>query len=408
VRAAVLLVGDELLGGVISDRNAAEVARALGPRGGGVTRIETVGDEAGAIADALRRLAADQDLVVVCGGLGPTEDDLTRDGVARALGVPLREDDALRRELTARLAGRGPGAEAAAARQSAFPEGTMPVANAVGSAPGFQGRWKDCAVWVVPGVPAEAREMVRALAARLPAPPGDHEWERLVATAGVGETRVAGRLEAAGFHAPEGVRLAYLPSPGGVRLRLFAPEGAPRASFDAAEARLRALLGADALPERSLAESLVAAARAAGSTLATAESCTGGLVGARITDVPGASSVYLGGIVTYADHVKTERLGVPADVIRRHGAVSEPVCAAMADGVRRALGVGLAVSVTGIAGPSGGTADKPVGTVWIGVADGGGTEARRFRFPGPRDMVRERSVNKALEMAYRRLVGAPG
>jgi nicotinamide-nucleotide amidase len=249
--------------------------------------------------------------------------------------------------------------------------------------------------------------MVRALAEALPVPEG-RAWERMVATAGLGETRVAAALEEAGFRPPPGVSLGFLPSPGGVRLRLAAPEGAPPADLDAAAARIRAVLGDRALPASSLEESLVAALKGRGATLATAESCTGGLIGARITDVPGASSVYLGGVVTYSDRAKTERLGVAPALLAAHGAVSEATAAAMAEGCLRAFGAALAVSVTGIAGPSGGTPEKPVGTVWIGLADGAGTGAERFGFGGTRDMIRERSVNKALEMAYRRLTGAVG
>jgi PncC family amidohydrolase len=162
------------------------------------------------------------------------------------------------------------------------------------------------------------------------------------------------------------------------------------------------------MPAPSLEESLIAALAGRGATFATAESCTGGLIGARITDVPGASSVYLGGVVTYSDRAKTDRLGVAPALLAAHGAVSEAVAAAMAEGCLRAFGSSLAVSVTGIAGPSGGTPEKPVGTVWIGLADSGGARAESFRFGGTRDMIRERTVNKALEIAYRRLIGAAG
>jgi nicotinamide-nucleotide amidase len=403
VRGAVLLVGDELLGGVTSDRNVSAIARALGPRGVALDAVEIVGDGEDAIAAAALRLAAGRDLLVVCGGLGPTEDDRTRHGMARALGVGLREDPEIRAGIERRLASRGIPA-AAAARQASFPEGARPVPNAVGSAPGFRGALRGCPFWVVPGVPEEAREMVRALAEELPVPEG-LAWERMIATAGLGETRVALALDEAGFRPPPGVSLGFLPSPGGVRLRLAAPGGVPSPELDAAAARVRAVLGDRAMPALSLEESLVAALAGRGATFATAESCTGGLIGARITDVPGASSVYLGGVVTYSDRAKTERLGVAPALLAAHGAVSEAVAAAMAEGCLRAFGSSLAVSVTGIAGPSGGTPDKPVGTVWIGLADGVAVRASCFGFGGTRDMIRERTVNKALEIAYRRLTG---
>ncbi|HMB70046.1 MAG TPA: nicotinamide-nucleotide amidohydrolase family protein [bacterium] len=406
MRAAVLLIGDELLGGVTSDRNTATIARALGPRGVVLDAVEIVGDGEEAIAAAALRLAAGRDLLVICGGLGPTEDDRTRHGMARALGVGLREDPEIRAAIEARLASRGI-PPAGAARQASFPLGTEPVPNRVGSAPGFRGTLGGCAFWVVPGVPEEAREMVGAMAEELPVPEGI-AWERMIATAGLGETRVAAALEEAGFRPPPGVSLGFLPSPGGVRLRLSAPGGVPAPELDAAAARVRAVLGRRAMPALSLEESLIAALSGRGATFATAESCTGGLIGARITDVPGASSVYLGGVVTYSDRAKTERLGVAEALLAAHGAVSEAVAAAMAEGCLRAFGSSLAVSVTGIAGPSGGTPEKPVGTVWIGLADSAGSRAESFRFGGTRDMIRERTVNKALEIAYRRLIGAAG
>jgi len=407
VKGAVLLVGDELLGGVITDRHVAAIVETLSPHGVGIAAVEIVPDDEEAIARAAVRRAAECELLVVCGGIGPTDDDVTRQALARALGVPLREDTAVRRGIEARLAERGVGPESAA-RQSLFPEGTVPVANPVGTAPGFRGRLGACAFWVLPGVPVETREMLRQVADSLPAVREDQDRERIVATVGLGETRAAELLRAGAFRPPAGISLAYLPRPGGVRLRLFAPEGFSRAAFDEAERAMRTILGDEALPRATLVESLLVELETRGRTFATAESCTGGLLGARFTDVPGASSVYLGGVVTYSNRAKVERLGVSAEAIEAHGAVSEEVAVALAEGCRKVFGASLAVSVTGVAGPSGGTPDKPVGTVWIGIADGGGSGAERFRFPGPRDLVRERTVNKALEMAYRRTRRAAG
>jgi len=408
VVARVLLVGDELLGGTISDTNVAQVARALGPRGIPVAGVEVVPDDPARIADAVRRLTGACDVLVITGGLGPTADDVTRDGVALAIGTPLEEDASVRDAIERRLAAAGIERPAdSVRRQACFPRGTLPFTNPIGSAPGFTGTLGTCRFWSLPGVPQEVAEMLPAIAAALPDAAPDHGWERIVATAGLGETRVAERLEQAGFAPPPGVALGYLPSPGGVVLRLFAPTGTANAALDAAETRLRELLGARALPRRSLAESLVDDLARAGATIATAESCTGGLIGARITDVPGASSVYLGGIVAYSNAAKTGRLRVDPALLAREGAVSEGVVRAMARGARAAFGASLAVAVTGIAGPGGGAPEKPVGTVWIGVADAAGETARTFLFRGNRSLVRERTVNKALEMAYRRERGLP-
>ena len=288
-------------------------------------------------------------------------------------------------------------------RQASFPEGTEPVPNPVGSAPGFRGTLGTCRFWVLPGVPPETAVMIGPLVDGLPEPRDGWGWERLVATVGMSEVRAETLLAEGGFAPPPGAALAFLPTPGGVKLRIFAREGAPNDALDAAERTLRRILGGAALPRAGLPESLVAELALAGRTLATAESCTGGLVGSRITDVPGASSVYLGGIVSYSDRAKVARLGVAEHLLERYGAVSEPVVRAMAEGVRAAFEASIGVAVTGIAGPGGGTEAKPVGTVWLAVTDREGTESRRFDFPGSREMVRERSVHKALEMAYRRV-----
>ena len=399
----VLLVGDELLGGTIADRNAAVIAAALADAGVAIDRIEVAGDEPGVIAAALARLADGAAVVVVTGGLGPTADDLTRDGVAALLGVPLEADAEAMSALRARLAERGIGNPTEAVlRQAVFPRGARRLDNPAGSAPGFRVRTGDCEVFALPGVPHEVEAMIGAVVAAVS--PGEVSWQRTVATAGQGEIRVAAAVVAAGFRPPSGAKLAYLPGPGGVRLRVIAPGGLDAAALDASEAELRGILGNWALPRATLVESVVAAAAERGFRLATAESCTGGLIGARITDVPGASSVYLGGIVAYSNRVKIDRLGVDPAALEQHGAVSESVARAMAEGVRAAFGASLGISVTGIAGPEGGTPDKPGGTVWIGRAEGSGAAAEGFRFPGSRAMVRERTVNKALEIAYRRMV----
>jgi nicotinamide-nucleotide amidase len=403
VRAAVLLVGDELLAGIVSDLNLAAVARVLARHGVPITEVATTGDDRKAIADAARRLAARSDLLVVTGGLGPTADDVTREALADAAGVSLGIDDAIRTSLEERLRRYRLDSPVAAVRQAGVPTGWDPVENREGSAPGLKGRLGSAEVWVLPGVPREARAMVDSLAAGLPGFGPGRSGERLVATAGLSEVRVATLLDDAGFRPPAGIRLGYLPAPGGVRLRLAAPTGAPDAELDRAAAEVRALLGVSALPGTSLPEGVVEVFRESGRTLATAESCTGGAIGKRITDVPGSSSVYLGGIIAYSNRAKVERLGIASGLLEERGAVSEEVALAMADGARARFGASVAVSVTGIAGPGGGSPDKPVGTIWIGIADERGTSARRSVMPGDRPLVRERTINKALEMAYRRV-----
>ena len=402
---AVLLVGDELLGGIVSDKNVATIARALGPLGVRIVRAETVGDDVAEIATAAARLGTQVDALIVTGGLGPTDDDKTREAFARVLGVELVVNDAVRADLERRLAARGMRLPSAATRQASFPAGTTIIPNPVGSAAGFAGRLGRARFWVLPGVPSEVRAMVDSLVADMPGAPPGHEWERIVCTLGLGEVTVVELLEAAAFRLPDGLRLGFLPSPGGVRLRLAAERVLPAALFADVEGVIRGLLREEALPGTDLAETLSAALRTSGESIATAESCTGGMIGARLTDLPGSSDVFRGGVIAYADRVKIDQLGVPEAVLRRDGAVSESAVRAMAQGCRERLDATWAVSVTGIAGPSGGTPEKPVGTVWIAVAGPTGTTAHRHAFSGSREMIRERTVNKALEMAYRRVRG---
>ena len=396
--ARVLLVGDELLGGVASDRNVATIAAAFGERGVPVVGVEIVGDVEGAIAAAIRRLAAQSDVLVVTGGLGPTDDDLTREALAEALGVTVVESGVARGWIEARYAERRlPTAGASLSRQARLPEGTEPVQNPFGTAPGIHARLGACRIWCLPGVPTEVVGMIGSVAAELGLLPAGHGWQRIIATLGVGEVRVAERLEECGFRPPSGVRLAFLPSAGGVRLRLAAPEGAKEAVLERADAEIRGMIGDWALPRPSLAESLVFRMQALGRSLATAESCTGGLIGARITDVPGSSSVYLGGLVAYADRVKTDGLGVEPGTLGAHGAVSEAVALAMAAGVRERFRASAGVAVTGVAGPGGGTPEKPVGTVWIAWGFGHHRPiAEVFHFAGDRDAIRRATVAEAL------------
>lgn len=404
-RACVLLIGDEILSGVVRDANAAAIARALLTCGVPVVRIEAVGDDIDAIAIAARRLAADHEILVATGGLGPTLDDRTRDAFAKALGVGLTRDEAVAvslRERACRLAHPAPNSILC---QADRPVGTFLIENPVGSAPGFRGTLDGCAFWVLPGVPVEVRAMLDSIAAGLPAPPEDLVWECIVATAGLSEVRAALALEAIGFTPPEGADLGFLPGPSGVRIKLASRGGVARAAMESAEARVREALAGHAVPVAPLERAVLEELASKRKTLATAESCTGGLLGARLTEIPGSSAVYVGGVVAYANEAKSALLHVDPATIKKHGAVSESTAVAMAEGIRRALGASIGVSVTGVAGPGGGTSVNPVGSVWIGVADETGTEAVHSLFGGNREMIRERSVGRALELVWRRARG---
>jgi len=405
LRAAILLVGDELLSGVVRDLNASTIARALATRGIAVVRAEVVSDETREIAEAARRLAESADILIVTGGLGPTDDDRTREALALALDTPLFTDPLWEARILDRALSLGLPAPAMLARQATFPEGTIPLENPAGSAPGFSGVLGRCEFFVLPGVPREVAAMMEVVLAKLPVPPPDFIWECIVATAGLSEVRAALSLMEHGFEPPAGADLGFLPNPAGVRVKLFSRTGVPREAMTAAEAHIRRALAGFEIPVFPLERALLEEMSARALTLATAESCTGGLLGARITDVPGASSVYLGGVVAYANSAKAGILGVDPETIRRHGAVSEKTALAMASGCRTQFEADAGVSITGVAGPSGGTATNPVGSVWIGIAHAKDAFARHFQFSGNREMVRERSVAKALELAWRAVRG---
>jgi nicotinamide-nucleotide amidase len=405
----LVTVGTELLLGLTLDTNGAEIARRLAAVGIRVVRRTAVGDRADEIrdgvAEALRRTGA----VVTTGGLGPTRDDLTKLAVAGLYGAPLEFDEAVWSDLLARFARLGRAPAPSNRTQAEVPRGAVVLRNRWGTAPGL---WLDGGpglTVMLPGVPQEMRmllehEVLPRLAAR---GGGRVIRSRTVRTTGIPESTLAERMgEIESEIAP--LTLAYLPGLEGVDLRLTAWQLAE----DDAGRRLAA--AAALLAERGgghvygeddadLAAVVLDRARRAGWTLGAAESCTGGLVGVRLTEIPGSSDVFMGSVVCYANRLKTELLDVPAGLIETHGAVSEPVARAMAEGACRRLRVDLAVSVTGIAGPGGGTPEKPVGTVWYAVADRNGTVARTGVVLGTRREVRARAAQAALNLLRSRL-----
>lgn len=418
MRAVVLVTGDEVLEGRVGDRNGRFLAGELYAAGVEMQRVEFVGDRGGDIEVAARRALADgAHLVVTTGGLGPTHDDLTMQAVGDATGRPLELHGPTADVVRARSATYGRwGAiaahvrDASVAKQASIPRDATPIPP-TGTAPGAvvpagDGRL----VVVLPGPPSECVPGWRWAASHPP-------LDALLARAGGGGgrvVRVAGLLESelteylgtlpAGLF--EGLRMGICARAGEVEVTLRQAGGAGRvdALADALAARYRddlvSLDGRDT--DAVVADEL----GRRGWTLAVAESCTGGMLGARITARAGSSAYFRGGVIAYANEVKEGLLRVPRDVLARHGAVSAECAAAMADGVRRALETDVGVSVTGVAGPGGGTDDKPVGTVFVGVSGPAGTETTRLRLRGEREAVRERSVGHAMH-ALRRAVAAP-
>jgi nicotinamide-nucleotide amidase len=368
-----------------------------------------VADRAGeireAVEEALRRTGA----VLTTGGLGPTRDDITKKVVADLYDAPLEFDQMVWAQLVERFARLERTPPESNRSQAEVPKGAVVLRNRWGTAPGL---WLEGArglTIMLPGVPLEMRrllehEVLPKLAARSP---GTVIRSLLIRTTGIPESALAERLGPIEQEISP-VSLAYLPGLEGVDLRLSAWD----VSAEEADRLLRSaadLVGSRAGEtvygegECDLAALVLQAARSRGVRIAVAESCTGGLVGARLTDIPGSSDVFVGGVIAYDNEVKLEALGVSAGVLEEHGAVSEQTARAMAEGVAQGLRVFAAVSVTGIAGPGGGSEKKPVGTVWIGCALAGATETRRFLFPGSRPEIRARAAQAALHLLLRRI-----
>jgi nicotinamide-nucleotide amidase len=407
----LITIGTELLLGFTIDTNAADLARALAPVGARVVRKTVVADDPGAIRDAVAAALARTRFVITTGGLGPTSDDMTKQAVAELYDAPLVTDDGYlaRLEERWRRLGRSGPMPAANRSQALVPAGATVLPNPRGTAPGL---WLEDARGVavlLPGVPHEMRALAeREVASRIARRTGGRATtSRVLRTTGIAESALADRIGP--VEAQLGpATLAYLPSFAGVDLRVtvwnLLPDEGDGVLRRAAEL-LRPLLVPWYYGEGTtdLAAVVLERARATGARLATAESCTGGLVAGRLTAIPGASATYVGGVVAYDNDVKVRQLGVPPDVLAQQGAVSEPVVLAMADGVRERLGADLAVAISGVAGPDGGTPDKPVGTVWLGASWADARRAIRLGLPGDRDEIRARAAQAALDLLRRML-----
>jgi competence/damage-inducible protein cinA len=411
MKAQLLTIGDELLIGQTTNTNAAWLGGRLSRLGVRMTRTVTVGDTPDTITQELDRAYEEARLVICTGGLGPTHDDRTRDVVAEYFGAPLRTDADLLARVRQYYEQRSREVPESGRALAQVPEGFEVLENPVGAAVGL---WHEAAdgrlIAVLPGIPAEMKAIFDAsVEPRLEQQPGVGEVRhRTLVTAGIPETLLQERLGDLSEALRDDVSLAYLPSTSGVRLRLSADAEQTRAEarLDEVAAVIRERAGdyiigtGDLTLEMVLADTL----RDRDATIAAAESATGGLIGHRLTGVSGASDYFLGSVVAYANAVKQAVLGVRAETLREHGAVSEAVAIEMADGARAALDATVGISTTGIAGPTGGTPEKPVGTVWVGVADADGAHATHHQFVEDRTLNKELFASAALERARRSLV----
>lgn len=410
MKLEVITIGSELLLGQIVDTNAAELARALSAAGAEVVRHVSVADRPEAIRAAVSESLNRTGFVITTGGLGPTRDDMTKPLVAAIFGKPLRLDEGVLRALEERFRRLGRAMPAVNRTQAEVPEGATVLPNPRGTAPGL---WvedgKGRVVVMLPGVPSEMRgllaeEVLPRIAQRSG---GQVVRSRTVRTTGIAESALAERVGAIEEDiAP--LTLAYLPSVEGVDLRVTAwglREDEAERRLGEAHAMLRERAGEHRYGDdgSDLAAVVLSQLRARKARLVVAESCTGGLLGSRITAVPQASDVFIGGVVAYDNVVKSGMLDVPPELLERHGAVSEEVVGAMAQSVQRQFAVDAALAITGIAGPSGGTPEKPVGTVWMAARLGIEGRALKRIFPGDRGEIRARAAQGALDL-LRRLI----
>ncbi|HEV7923435.1 MAG TPA: competence/damage-inducible protein A [Thermoanaerobaculia bacterium] len=410
MNSAIIAVGSEMLGPTRIDTNSLKITTALEDYGAAVIRKAVVGDRleelAGEIGFALNQV----DTLIITGGLGPTEDDMTREALARALGLELELDQSIVDRIEARFAQRGWKMPEVNKRQAQVFRGQQTLTNERGTAPGFHIETRGRHVWVFPGVPHELEWMIATyLRPWLDQQSGGQSrWRRVLKIAGITESGVEEKLKpyyAAHSSEPPCTILA---SPSAIEIHLLA-DGAEDAARELLATRERELLGLlgdrvfgydDDTLESVVGRLLIAR----GETLATAESCTGGLLSSRITDISGSSAYYLGGAVCYTGAAKTMLVGVPPDLIAAHGEVSEEVAIAMARGARERFGTTYGVGITGIAGPGGGTPTKPVGTVHIAVADAEQVEHRKLFWQGPRQIVKWFSTQTALDLLRKTLL----
>jgi nicotinamide-nucleotide amidase len=415
VRAEVISIGDELLIGQVINTNASTLSKALNSTGIRVSRVTTVGDDGTEIRRSFERAWQENEVVIVTGGLGPTHDDISKAIVSEFFSAPLEFHEPIFEKVRQRFERLGVKKMPESNRSQAMvPQGFEPLSNDVGTAPGLMYKSDGKLFAILPGVPHEMEFILKdSLLEQLHSCFEGRGLEaiihRTLITAGIGESMLADKLGNVEDLLQGEATLAFLPRSSGVRLRITAI-GERRIKVEDALYRITKtiydrvgmhIVGQD---DASIAEAVVRLLEERGESLAVAESCTGGMLGAALTDVAGSSAVFEGGVISYSNEVKQLHLDVPQEMLDQYGAVSQEVASVMAEKAREKFGSTYALSVTGIAGPGGATETKPVGLVFVGLAQlGQPTVSRKFQFIEDRKINRERSVASALEMLRRRL-----
>lgn len=405
----LLLTGNEIMSGDIVDSNSAMIADRLAAHGWQIQRKVTLGDDLQQLQQEIADISRRADVLIINGGLGPTVDDLTAQALAAAGGVALKENTQAIDHLNQWCAARNISLNAANRKQAQLPENAAIIANPIGSAVGIELELNNCQIYATPGVPSELKamldhELLPKLERRLGS--GHHQIRRLP-TFGIGESGLQQRLSNSFPDWPDSIELGFRASLPILEVKLSSHNADDAPLLELWTEKLRDFLGDVVLGTEptSLAEATLSALRRAGKSLATAESCTGGMIASQLTSVAGSSEVFNGGVVSYSNGLKRDLLGVDADTLEQHGAVSEAVARQMCSGALERCGSDLAVAVTGVAGPGGGTDSKPVGTVWIAWGSRQQIYARCLRLPFGRQTFQQWVSAASLDLIRRQAAG---
>lgn len=408
--AEIITIGDELLIGQVIDTNSAWMAGQLNSIGIKVHQITSVSDQREHILKALTEASSRVELIIMTGGLGPTRDDITKKTLCEYFDAPMQIHEETLEHVTSIFRSYGLPLTELNRLQAMVPEGCTVLKNKNGTAPGMWFEFKGRIYISMPGVPFEMKGLMNdEVLPRLQGQSKQRIIHRTILTQGEGESLLAARIESWENNLPGFIKLAYLPQPGIVRLRLTASgtdEDLLRKALAKAEEELMPLAGEliFGYGEETMAEVVGKLLKEKGLTLSTAESCTGGQISQMITSVPGSSEYFKGAVVAYSNEVKENMLGVAHETLVNHGAVSEPTVKEMAKGVKNRLNTDYAIAVSGIAGPAGGTDEKPVGTTWIAISTPSGTIARHFRFGEHRERNIQRAALTALSLLRKQLL----